>query len=481
MQLNSLARLLRRTALPLALATTSLAVGCDDGVDSNSDDVTDIQNSSVKNQAIGNCWVYATVGWAESLRLTHSGEELNLSESYISYWHWYEQIAGGPSGQSTIARLDKDQISTGGWFGLAAELMRRYGVINEGKFIPEESEAARSSRQSSALNAINTSLKSGALKDPAARRDRKLVRAELDKAWGLSATTIAALDNTFGPKVEKTLLSSGIKIAADSGITNPASIEVGRNITLADAIGTPSSSFDVLKRKGKYAWNEVSFPTGDTARRDFYRKMQTAMHAGMPVIMTWFVDFAALDGQNRFMSPPTTPGRQGGHMTVLEDYQINNVPGFGTLEAGKLVTDPKALEAALSSEATIEFIRIKNSWGTSLAPPNANDDQRGYYDLYSKYLTGPLTKCTESNGDKCGIKAQVPGLTALVLPPEAFVTDSKVKEGSCGDICVAGPARAASCDPCTDLICSEDAFCCSSGWDAECVELARDICEEPCQ
>src|SRR5690606_10544896 len=103
-------------------------------------------------------------------------------------------------------------------------------------------------------------------------------------------------------------------------------------------------------------------------------------------------------------------GRQGGHMTVVEDYQISNVPGFGTLEAGVLVTDQKALDAALATEATIDFVRIKNSWGTSLAPNNSGEEFRGYHDLYAAYLNGPLTQCTESNGEACGIKRNVAGL-----------------------------------------------------------------------
>jgi len=474
-------RWLARTSLALApFALAPLTSGCDDGVDSSTDDVTDVQNSSVKNQSIGNCWIYATMGWAESLHLTHSGEELNLSESWVSYWHWYEEIAGAPSGLVQLAKLDKEQLSTGGWYGLAAELMRRYGTIAEGKFIPEEAEAARSSRQSQALSAINTSLKSGALKDPAARRDRKLVRAELDKAWGLSPAVIAGMDATFGADVSRTLLSSSTTIAPDSGIVPTKLISVGRNISLADAIGEPASSYNVLQRKGKYAWNEVSYPTTTTGRRDLFRKMQAAMHEGMPVIMTWFVDFAAMDSKNRFMAAPATPGRQGGHMTVVEDYQVSNVPGFGTLAAGTLVTDPKALDAALDPKATIDFVRIKNSWGLGLAPSDAPDTFRGYYDLYAAYLNGPLTKCTESNGDKCGTKTKVAGLTSFVLPPAAFVTDAKVKEGSCGDVCVAGPARAAACDACTDLICTEDAYCCASAWDDACVQKATEICELSC-
>jgi len=469
----------RALAAALALSLAPFALGCDE-TDTTDDDITNIPNSAVKHQSIGNCWAYATVGWAESLRLTHSGEELNISESYVSYWHWYEQIAGGPPGLSALSQLDKGQLNTGGWFGLAAELMRRYGVMDEGKFIPEEAEAARSSRQSSALAAINKSLKEGALKDATARRDRALVRRELDKAWGLLPSTSTALDTVFGADVKKTLLSSGISLPPDSGLRFTKSIEVGRNITLADAIGEPSSSFNFLQRKGKYAWNETNYPSQATSRRDFFKKMQKSMHAGMPVIMVWYVDFAALDGQNRFMAPPATPGRQGGHMTVVEDYEISNVPGFGTLKAGELVTDQKALDAALASEATIDFIRIKNSWGTSLAPPEGGEELRGFHDLYMPYLNGPLVKCTESNGDKCGIKREGPGLTAMVFPTDAFVTDSKVKEGTCADICLAGPARESSCDECTDLVCSDDAFCCNNSWDDVCVRTAKDICEVSC-
>jgi hypothetical protein len=216
--------------------------------------------------------------------------------------------------------------------------------------------------------------------------------------------------------------------------------------------------------------------------------MQKAMHGGMPVILSWFVDFNAMDGQNRFMAPPPSPGHQGGHMTVLEDYQINEVPGFGTLKAGELVTDPKALDAALSPSAKIEFLRIKNSWGSGLAPNASGEEFRGYHDLYMKYLDASLVKCTESNGDKCGIKAQVPGLTALILPPDAFVSDAFVKEGSCNaDLCVPGPAlNGTTCkdnadkQACVDLICEQDAFCCKNEWDKTCAEQVKSGCGLTC-
>jgi aminopeptidase C len=202
----------RFRSLSAASALALLAFSaCDDGIDSSTDDVTDIQNSSVKNQSIGNCWVYATVGWAESLHLTHTGTELNLSESYVSYWHWFEGIAGAKD-QPKLATLQGDEISTGGWYGIAVELMLRYGVMDEGAFIPEEAEAQLSTRQEQALAAINESLKNGKLRTPEARRDRALVRAELDKAWKLSPEVVAKLDAAFGKSVFKTLYTTTKKL-----------------------------------------------------------------------------------------------------------------------------------------------------------------------------------------------------------------------------------------------------------------------------
>jgi hypothetical protein len=475
----SLRRLATQSLTCLALSLPFVA--CDD-TGTAEEDITDVNHSSVKRQSIGNCWAYATVGWAESLHLTETGTELNISESWVSYWHWYEQIAGAPSGNNApLASLDKGQISTGGWYGLAAEIMRRYGVIEEGSFIPEEQEEARSARQSSALNAINESLKNGALKDSAARRDRKLVRAELDKAWGLNDDVKKRIDATFGADVSKTFLSSNVVPTSDSGIRLAKDIPVGMDITLADAIGTPSSSWNFLQRKGKFAWNEVNYPSSASARRDLQIRMQSAMHDGMPVIMVWFVDFAAMDSQNRFMAPPTTPGRQGGHMTIVEDYQINDVPGFGTLKAGELVTDPKALDAALAPQAKIEFIRMKNSWGTALAPNNSGEEFRGYHDIYAAYFDAKLTRCTESNGDKCGIKSTTNGLTGLVLPPPAFVTSAKAKPGTCEiDLCATGPKLSAeSCQndttkqSCISSVCAADSFCCNNSWDDVCVADAK--------
>ena len=156
-----------------ALASTA-SVGCaaepasddeatDDGTGSSTDDITQVNQSKVKRQSIGNCWLYATTSWLEALNKEATGVEKNTSESWLTYWHWYEQLANGST---------RDEISTGGSYGTAADLIVRYGVMIEGDFIPGEAEDEMSNRQSTALNAVNASLKTGALKDLVARRDK---------------------------------------------------------------------------------------------------------------------------------------------------------------------------------------------------------------------------------------------------------------------------------------------------------------------
>jgi hypothetical protein len=427
--------LLRRSrgvALAAVTATLLPLGGCavDDLTGVSEDDLTNVANTSVKRQSIGNCWVYASLGWVESLVLSHTGNSLNLSESYVSYWHWYEQIAGGTGGTGggQIATLEGGQIATGGFFGVAGELMLRYGLMDEGAFIPEEAEAARSERQATALAAINASLKSGALSTTTARKDRALVRAEMDKAWQLKPEVTAKLDQVFGKSVTSNLYKSK---TLPAGMRHPRELPVGyvqqsttkRTVWLDEAIGKPASSYDFIYRTGTYAWKEQYYPTSATARRSFQISAQKALHLKLPVIMTWFVDFAAMGSDKTFKAPPATPGRQGGHMTVVEDYQISNVPGYGTLQAGVEVTDPKALQAALDPKATIDFIRIKNSWGSDLAPQGAADDFKGFHDLFLPYLNGPLKECTGKDPAKpCTTSRNTSGLLAFVLPPPAFRT-----------------------------------------------------------
>jgi hypothetical protein len=176
--------------------------------------------------------------------------------------------------------------------------------------------------------------------------------------------------------------------------------------TLADAIG-----------RGRLAWTESFYPSSAIDRRHLQERFQKALADHIPVVMTWYVDFNSLDNNGRFFAPPAHPGRQGGHMVVMDDYEINNVPGFGTLKAGVLETRPEALSAALSDSATMSFIRIKNSWG-AVRPDRPSSN--GYYDLYMTYLNGPVKQCQtdpQTEEPKLDTCFDATPFESVILPP----------------------------------------------------------------
>ena len=415
-----------------ALASTT-ALGCaaddtaadgaetDDGNGAAVDDITQVSHSKVKRQSIGNCWLYATASWLEALNKEATGTEQNTSESYLTYWHWYEQLANGRGGA---------EISTGGSYGTAVDLIARYGMMLEADFIPAESEAEMSNRQSSALNATNASLKSGALKEAVARRDRAAIRAELDKAWGLSPEMKKRLDVVFGVGVTRTLDRSrfatgrapGNKIIRSRDF--PVSFKdttTGKKLVgnLSEAIGTSGGSW-WMPRQGKFAWNEVNYPGRPAERREFWKRVQKALHDGQPVITSWKVDFNALSQSSVFSFDELQrrgPGRQGGHMTVMHDYQAE-VPGLGLLKAGEPAT-PEQMEKALATETKLVFVRVKNSWG-GIRPDRWNQAAiPGFHDLELKYLDGPIKECAEGadgNTDTNNCRTEVTPLWDAVLP-----------------------------------------------------------------
>jgi hypothetical protein len=379
----------------LILAGSVFGAGCaqgegtDDGLTgASTDPIVDIDSSAVKRQSIGNCWIYATASWAESLikQADAHDQEVNLSESYWTYWHWFDQIANG---QATT------EVTTGGFYTTAAEIISRYGIVFEADFIPSEASVEMSARQKSALANINASLKSGVLSNAAKRRDRAAVRSELNAAFQLDANVVAAMDAVFAPNVSRTLDKSSVSLAGSivkrasdfkAKLRDPQTKAVQMG-TLQDAIGVGSGG----PRTGKYAWQDAYYPSDAAGRRTTLARVQRAMQDGQPVLVSWYVDFNAM-GDGQFKAPPATPGKQGGHMVIVEDYQVSNVPGFGTLPAGTVETRPDALKAALSSQSTIDFIRIKNSWGTQR--PDPLHIGLGYYDLYMQYLNGPIKECT---------------------------------------------------------------------------------------
>ncbi|MBL8683033.1 MAG: hypothetical protein JNK05_27955 [Myxococcales bacterium] len=377
------------------------------------DAVTDLTHTTVKRQSIGNCWIYATTGWIESMRAKYTrttanpaGEQLNISESWITYWHWYKHLTDGST---------STEIETGGFWGEAGDLIIARGWMSEGDFIPEEANSEISQRQSSALNAINASLRSGMLSNPMNRRNGMIVRQELNRAFGLRQEIIAEMDTVFGADGARTLENAR---ATRRFIKRPTELIVGsartstgstRRLHLGDVFGRANGYWNPDLRSGTYAWRSISYPSDMAGRTRFWQRVMKAMNDGHPVIVSWLVDFNALDSEGNFkLTQLTTPGRQGGHLTVTEDYTVDNVPGFGTLGLGMLSAEQR--NAAL--QGTIRFLRIKNSWGTD-RPDRASHN--GYYDLYLDYMNGPIRWKT-SEEPNAPTRPQTP-LDQAIIPP----------------------------------------------------------------
>jgi hypothetical protein len=379
------------------------------------DDVTDVSHTAVRRQSIGNCWLYAAVGWVESILRRQTNAENNISESYLTYWDWYEKIQRGDFEGSGGAL----EIQTGGHWGSAVDLMLRRGIVAEGDFLPEEAALEMSAAQSRALGIINESLRNGALKSAEARRNRTLIRTELNRAFGISTAVIAKMDGLFGADGARTLSTTNTDWAQhprtiNAGTWRSRTSATRRSVKLADLMGTNRSSWDPDKREGAYAWNGVAYPSWSaTERTNVLRRVARALNDGHPVAISWLVDFNALNNNGTFaLSELTTrgPGRQGGHLTVMEDYAVTNAPGFGDLDFGALSAEQRA--AAVNG--TISRFLIKNSWGAS-RPDRAS--QNGYYVLDMAYLNGPIrwSSGTPAPGTTPSYSSRTP-LSSFVLP-----------------------------------------------------------------
>lgn len=474
--MTSMRIMLGRSALLLSVLALGSLAACSaapqDDASSSEDAISDVAHTPVKEQTIGNCWVYASVGWAEALHRSASNESVDLSESYLTYWHWYDQIA---TASPTTAKLE-----TGGFFREATKLMRTYGLVDEAKFIPGDEARPASSRQKQALSRINAALapKSETNTDAfagrlakAEQRTPKSIRAVLSDAYELPTDVRADLDAAFGKDAPEALTRGR---AVPARFISPFTFEV-----TSKSSGTPGvkSTLDAVIPQ----WEEV-YLYGDESRAPL-RRMQKALHDSLPVLITWNVDHASGVGDGAFRKRPTSKLDKwdGAHMTVVEDYQAINVPSFGTLAAGVTITDEAALSAALADQSKVAFLRIKNSWGFR-ASPSGSEEFKGYYDLYADYLFGmrALTSVIVPTGydasapaapaDVCGTAGKkrtgtycVKGITSdatdkrLVVCQSGITTTSRACEQGCAeqaagvpDTCVDGGGQpvAPPANPC---------------------------------
>ncbi|NOU29930.1 MAG: hypothetical protein HOO96_18655 [Polyangiaceae bacterium] len=383
-----------------SLVLLSFAVACSDSAssegESTDDDLTHIPASGIKNQGeTGNCWLYATSAWAESLSSDpRTGATKDFSTAYLAYWNFYEQIRDA---DASFRGVDW----TGGSWGAASDLVMRYGLVELEAFTGEHAEDADAKLAVNAMKTINLSLRKGALRTKAARKDGALVRRELDRAWMVRPSLAAELTATFGLD-GKTTFATGATTRADGAVIDPRKLSVTAvragatpaTSTLDQLIGRAKDESDVDQRVGAFAWSGVDAPKrpSDPKKvvRAYLKRAQQALHQGVPVPFSWCAVDDGADDRGRYVNGLTGTVDECEHETLLTDYEVRLADGT-VLKADTDATDAQKA-AALADDAEILFLRVKNSWGSDESNPKP-----GYTDLYMSYLMSRVRSCPEKN------------------------------------------------------------------------------------
>jgi hypothetical protein len=252
----------------------------------------------------------------------------------------------------------------------------------------------------------------------------------LDDAWQLAPSTRKYLDKAFGTTGTKTFLTS----ASSTG--TPIIRSKNFVVRYSERVTDPNKGTvkDTALKTALEEWSTADYPSwgSSTTQRAFQIRVQKAMHDPNPVVITWMVDFNAMESNDPKLNGSfnmTTLGRaksaghQGGHMTVLEDYQAKT-KDFGVLAAGVTLdpskpADQKKLDAALLPTTEIQFFRIKNSWGAFRDDRASAPGMPGFHDLYMDYLNGPITWCPDVEGakDATNCTGETNPWENVVLPP----------------------------------------------------------------
>ncbi|MBS2013395.1 MAG: hypothetical protein JST00_10935 [Deltaproteobacteria bacterium] len=404
-------------------------VGDADATESSEAEISSVPQSVVERQSIGNCWIYAHASWLESLHQAATGETYDSSQSWQTYWHWFEQLVNGET-------AGEEELQTGGWFRTSNYLTERYGIAPEAAFIPEDVASEMSSRQKSALDRVNAEMKAGGrLATPTSRRNRRLVRQILDEAFQLSPEVRTQMNKVFGTTATRNLTTrsrtTGRLLANTEGtfIVRPTDFSVA--YTRFDAATRTSVPVSTTLAQAMIDWRSAYYSTWNG--RSTLIRVQRALHDRQPVVASWFVDFNAMSNFDQPGAPRGSftktlldrsgPGRQGGHMTVFHDYEARLANGE-LLAAGidlDRVADADKLEAALDPSTTIVKLRVKNSWGSARADRGFVPELPGYHDLHLDYLNGPIQACTETENlkplEERGCTMRRTPLNEVILPP----------------------------------------------------------------
>jgi len=361
---QSMKQVLPLSALCLGLGAITL--GCQPA-ETSQEKVTSVDHSPVKRQSIGNCWLYAHATWLESMLKSTTGETTNVSETYWTYWDLYHKLLANQP-------IPEEELNTGGTWSRSRSIISTYGWVKEEDFIPEESGMTMSKAQKCAQEHIMEQGKEGGTLFDVSTRTPELIRAELDK--GFSCNGLYTFD--MNAAYEKRHL------AADTRLVD---VKTKEEQSLSTWLGRwREISTSAGNAYGPYEGKKLPTESEMSRYKAIEQRIKRALNDHQPVVLSWFVSFNAASPKGLFnlstLASKGEIGDSGGHMVVLHDYAVTDVPGRGRIGEGDLSEEDKAL----ALDGDLDYLVVKNSWGADRADRPWLGD--GYSRISWDYLTG---------------------------------------------------------------------------------------------
>jgi hypothetical protein len=371
-------------------------------------DITSVAHTQPKNQSIGNCWLYAQASWLESLYKSTHKQDIDVSETYWTYWHFYLKL------KDTETQPLATEIGTGGNWGKSVKIIEDYGWVDQADFIADDvipagqPSAGKSQAELCARNYLNQQMAAGGALHTAESRTEEAIRMHLDKAFSCDGRYVFDMEATRAKahKAEETLLALPDKPEDLQKLQYWLGKWDIRYISNLSKSGLPYSKSAVSNREAVQGKKLMPIMTEEEFTH-LEKRIKVALNRHQPVLLSFKTAMNArdynlqawtLDGVSRSGSR----GTPGAHMVVLDDYTVRGVEGIPENQAGDLSDEIKTL--ALKGKS-LDFLLIKNSWGLN------SDGSRTFGRISWEYLT---SRFRDSDSDQEETEFF---LTSVVFPP----------------------------------------------------------------
>ncbi|KAF3482619.1 bleomycin hydrolase [Arthroderma uncinatum] len=343
------------------------------------------EGTPITNQASsGRCWIFAATNvFRVALMKKYNLEQFELSQSYLFYWdklekaNWFMEQVIDTASQSLdsrlVQRLLERPVEDGGQWDMAANLVRKYGLVPQALY-PDSFSATHSSELGSILT---TKLREHALiiRRMARSKDPAVFASIADTKDGFLKEIHSILTIMLGPppsaaerfvweyhdakgKFNKTSMTP-VQFAAGLSSRDAVRANQGTDVNeLFSLVNDPRNSYERLltvDRLGNVIGGRpITYV--NVCMDDLKRAAVAMLHAGHPVFFS--CDVGKFSDRKRGIMD-----------TALYDYSLSFNIQFGMSKAGRLKTGETAMTHAMvltgvhvENGKPVRW-RVQNSWG----------------------------------------------------------------------------------------------------------------------